>query len=58
MGQEGVGGTHLGCPVPGATHNDATFTVHTVHLLLVSRVLDSEGAVDLVNTDLPVSTRE
>lgn len=49
---------HLGRPVPGATHNDASFAIHTVHLLFMSRVLDSEGAVNLMNANLPISRRE
>lgn len=50
--------THLGRPVPGATHNDAPSAIHTVHLLFMSRVLDSEGAMNLMNANLPISRRE
>lgn len=50
--------THLGRPVPGAAHDDAPSAIHTVHLLFMSRVLDSEGAMNLMNTNLPISRRE
>lgn len=49
---------HLGRSVPGATHNDAPFAIHTIHLLFMSRVLDSEGAVSLMNANLSISRRE
>lgn len=50
--------SHLGRSVPGATHDDAPSAIHTVHLLFMSRVLDSEGAMNLMNTNLPISRRE
>lgn len=50
--------SHLGRSVPGATHNDAPSAIHTVHLLLMSWVLDGEGAMNLMNTNLSISRRE
>lgn len=49
---------HLRCSVPGATDNEATLEVHTVHLLFMSRELDTVGAVDLVKDNISIPEKQ
>lgn len=48
---------HLCSSVPGATHNNASLTVHTVHFLFMRPKLETEGTIQFMKDNIAISER-